>query len=817
MNHPARYLGILCMLFSTTLFAQKTETYSRVKVLASKDKQIKLMQRGIPFEELAEKNSNYVVGDFSASDIAIMKAEGIKVQYLIDDISADFVKRNTASFKEALRIANTTSVPPGFNYGSMGGYLTLSEIEKELDSLKLNYPSLITTKVSIGSSLEGRPIWMVKISDNPDVDENEPKVFLNGLIHAREPVSMTNLIYFMQFILTNYNSDPELQCLINNRQIYVVPCTNPDGYAHNQTTNPNGGGMWRKNRRNNGDGTFGVDLNRNFGFNWGYDNTGSSPTTSSDSYRGTAGFSEPETQVIRDFCLAHQFGNVINHHSYANTFNTPWGYINQATPDNTHFMRWGNDACAENGYAVGTSYQNLGYVLNGGANDWMYGEQVLKNKIFAAVMESGSSSDGFWPVQSRIIPLNQAALLTNIKTCWAAGDYFVPSIAQGLSFNGAAANLPVTVTNIGLQAGTVESVTFSTADARVSSVGAPVSLAGLGIDGVLNSSITINFVTNAAAGAVNGDLVVTTKQGCTIKYPVTFNYDGICNPLLSGWTGGNVGSVGIAGSVCYNNGVYTVKGSGTGMTSNSDQYYLVRTATSGNYTIKARINSIQNTAAGAKAGIVITESTATGSRRVSLCVIPSTGRIEFQSRKSTGAKVSTTSNATGTAPKWLRLVRNASTFTASYSNDGVNWTTYTSANISMSSSAFAGLAVTSGTNSTLNTAVFDNVTAGAGTNLRTGETEITASQIKEGYFGVYPNPGSASQLIFQYNAISAVDNAQMIITDMTGREVQRQTIRINKGVNNFTIQNAASIKPGVYIVQLKAGTLLQKAKVVITK
>ena len=97
---------------------------------------------------------------------------------------------------------------------------------------------------------------------------------------------MVSLIYFMQYILSQYGTDPEITCLINNRELYFVPCANPDGYVYNQTTNPNGGGFWRKNRRNNGDGTFGVDLNRNFDYNWGFDNNGSSPITSSEVYRG---------------------------------------------------------------------------------------------------------------------------------------------------------------------------------------------------------------------------------------------------------------------------------------------------------------------------------------------------------------------------------------------------------------------------------------------------------------------------------------------------------------------------------------------------
>ncbi|NJL75266.1 MAG: zinc carboxypeptidase, partial [Saprospiraceae bacterium] len=88
--------------------------------------------------------------------------------------------------------------------------------------------------------------------------------------------------------------------LINNRQLYFVPVVNPDGYVYNQSTNPNGGGMWRKNRRNNTGSCEGVDLNRNYDWMWS-STTGSSGDTCNDTYRGTAPFSEPESQAIRDF------------------------------------------------------------------------------------------------------------------------------------------------------------------------------------------------------------------------------------------------------------------------------------------------------------------------------------------------------------------------------------------------------------------------------------------------------------------------------------------------------------------------------------
>ena len=177
---------------------------------------------------------------------------------------------------------------------------TFDEVLIELDSMRLLYPSLISAKQSIGTSIEGKDIWIVRISDNPDVDEQEPEVLYTALHHAREPQSMMTLMYFMYYLLENYGTDPEATFLVENRELYFVPVLNVDGYLYNQQTNPNGGGFWRKNRHNNGDGSFGVDLNRNYGYQWGYDNTGSSPNPSNNTYRGTAPFSEPETQAIRD-------------------------------------------------------------------------------------------------------------------------------------------------------------------------------------------------------------------------------------------------------------------------------------------------------------------------------------------------------------------------------------------------------------------------------------------------------------------------------------------------------------------------------------
>jgi len=116
-----------------------------------------MLLKGITLDELAEKTSTSITGDFSASELSIIKSMGLKTSILVNDLTADFLERNAADQQSGLQL-RTGGTPPGFNYGSMGGYLTFNEMVAELDELKALYPNLITTKTSIGTSIEGRSI-----------------------------------------------------------------------------------------------------------------------------------------------------------------------------------------------------------------------------------------------------------------------------------------------------------------------------------------------------------------------------------------------------------------------------------------------------------------------------------------------------------------------------------------------------------------------------------------------------------------------------------------------------------------------------------
>jgi len=208
-----------------------------------------------------------------------------------------------------------------------------------------------------------------------------------------------------------------------------MPLVNPDGYAVNESIYAQTGsfGLWRKNCRDNDhNGVFnnqdGVDLNRNFGFEWGYDNLGSSPTRSSEAYRGPSPWSEPETQGLRALCDSLHFASVLNFHTYSDLVLLPYGYADIVPADSAALYEWGEDFAADNHYTVGNPPRVL-YAVNGGADDWAYGETAEKPRAWSLTTEVGSPEDDFWPPPSRIVPLAEEPLRTELGMAYLAGSF----------------------------------------------------------------------------------------------------------------------------------------------------------------------------------------------------------------------------------------------------------------------------------------------------------------------------------------------------------------------------------------------------------
>ena len=418
---------LFLILFSFINYAQN---YKQVKIyLQDKESVKQLQQMGLEFDHAEVTKDNAIIVFISDAEFNILKTSGFNYEIIIEDWFEHYNNRpqltedeKNAFIKESVNEFRVS----GFGYGSMGGYYTLAEAIAELDTMRMLYPNLITAKQSIGNTIEIRPTYMVKISDNPDVSENEPRVLYTALHHAREPQSMMQMIYFMYYLLENYNSDPSVQYLVNNRELFFIPVVNPDGYEYNRSTNPNGGGFWRKNRRNNGS-NFGVDLNRNYGpmAYWNAPNNGSSTSTGSDTYRGTAPFSEPETNNIKNFLAGKGIRATLNYHTYGNWLIFPYGALEHETPDSLIFREFAGDMTSYNGYVYGTDMQTVNYSTRGNSDDYGYDGDIPLNgrKIFAMTPEVGNSSDGFWPLQSRIFPLAQENLLPNLYYAWIAGSY----------------------------------------------------------------------------------------------------------------------------------------------------------------------------------------------------------------------------------------------------------------------------------------------------------------------------------------------------------------------------------------------------------
>ncbi|NND33632.1 MAG: T9SS type A sorting domain-containing protein [Saprospiraceae bacterium] len=393
------------------------QTYSQAQIFGT-PKQLAALGIAVDHVHLG---ASYVEGDFSDYELLAARQSGYEVQVLIADVEEAFTmstrktKRSNEACIENLQKFNYET-PENFKVGDYGGQLTYDEMEDHLDAMAGKYPDLISQRKPIGNfvTAEGRPIQWLKISDNPNTEESgEPQMLYTALHHAREPISMTQLIFYMWYLLENYAVNDDIKYLINNVEMYFVPCVNPDGYVYNETIRPDGGGRWRKNRRNNGDGTFGVDLNRNYGHQWGHDNVGSSDRTQSEVYRGIAPFSEPETQAIRELVMQHDFKIALNYHSWGGFLIYPFGFDNGPAEDERIFKELANLLTQENRYVYGTGLETVEYTTNGDSDDWMYAGLETK-RIFSMTPEIGTEEHGFWPHEDDVEFLCKASLKQNL-------------------------------------------------------------------------------------------------------------------------------------------------------------------------------------------------------------------------------------------------------------------------------------------------------------------------------------------------------------------------------------------------------------------
>ncbi len=298
----------------------------------------------------------------------------------------------------------------------------LEAIEARLEAIAAAHPDRASV-VEIGTSIEGRTILGVRLA--PPDSEGLPHVVINAAQHAREWATPPTALWLIEALVER--SDPAVAAVADQAVWTVIPIVNPDGYHHSWGPER----LWRKNRRVNEGGSIGVDLNRNWGYGWGGE--GSSGTPTSETYRGTAAFSEPETAALRDYLASlPEVAAHLDIHSYGQWILHPWGNMPEPPPDGEGFTmigaRMAEAILSTSGkvYVPGAIYTLL-YPASGGSCDWVYAEEGAYS-LAVEVRDTGGY--GFVMPPSEIVPNaeeNLAAIVALASTAIAPAAFLVES------------------------------------------------------------------------------------------------------------------------------------------------------------------------------------------------------------------------------------------------------------------------------------------------------------------------------------------------------------------------------------------------------
>ncbi|MEO0265175.1 MAG: M14 family zinc carboxypeptidase [candidate division WOR-3 bacterium] len=264
------------------------------------------------------------------------------------------------------------------------GYHSYDQVVQILRSLAQSYSQLARIE-SIGPTYEGRYIYGIKISDNVHLDEDEPEHLISGCTHAREWVSVEVPLFIADSILRAYGRDGYITNLVNNREIWIFPVLNVDGYVYDYS---GGGTSWRKNREPYSN-SIGTDLNRNFNGTcdstaqdgWGYINgTSTSHNPGQDVFCGKYGNSAPEVAAYTNFIKSRNFVTILDYHTYSELVLVPWGHKRTPTPHENLYNEIGQGMASRIQKLNGGNYTfqksiDL-YPTSGSSSDWEYGWSI---------------------------------------------------------------------------------------------------------------------------------------------------------------------------------------------------------------------------------------------------------------------------------------------------------------------------------------------------------------------------------------------------------------------------------------------------------
>ncbi|MET8907953.1 M14 family zinc carboxypeptidase [Micromonospora sp. NPDC004551] len=364
----------------------------------------------------------------SKTDVDAVARTGAAIEYVEH---GDLIVRATPAEVRAIHRLGLRTIPLSTDASGPGtmafpssdaAYHDYAETVAAVDAVVAAHPAIASRRV-LGKSYEGRDIVALKISDNVAADEGEPEILFTANQHAREHLTVEQVLYIADLLTGGYGSDPRIKRLVDGRVFWIVPMVNPDGaeYDHAGGTYQS----WRKNRQPNAGTTeVGTDLNRNWGYKWGCCG-GSSKSPSSDTYRGTAAFSAPETAVVRDFVLSRRdptsgkqrIKAAIDFHSYGQLVLWPFGYTKATTVTNMSadeyatYETLGRQLAATNGYTP--EQASALYVTDGSIDDWLWGQERIFTYTFELYPDDWTVN--FYPPASDIpkaTTANREAVLT---------------------------------------------------------------------------------------------------------------------------------------------------------------------------------------------------------------------------------------------------------------------------------------------------------------------------------------------------------------------------------------------------------------------
>lgn len=289
----------------------------------------------------------------------------------------------------------------------VGTYARYAQVMEFMENLEKDNPDLVSL-YSAGTTFEERDIKVVKLA----TASGKKGIWIDCGIHAREWVSVSTCVYFINQMIVDYRGGKEsVQNLLNNYEFHIMPIVNPDGYEYTFT----GYRLWRKNRFPNyavASSCIGTDVNRNFDYKWMF--SGSSSYPCSDIYAGNAGGSELETQAVKK-AIRDNEGNwesFVTLHSYGGYWMPPWAWGSETPEDYSVLEAYSNIACDAiknvhgEVFKVGTPYMTLNYAASGGSYDWAKAITGIKYAFAVELRPSSTSPDnryGFMLPESKAI------------------------------------------------------------------------------------------------------------------------------------------------------------------------------------------------------------------------------------------------------------------------------------------------------------------------------------------------------------------------------------------------------------------------------